>query len=801
MSNKNEKLNQKLKEKYIKNIYNFELLYSKKKISQNKGSFKGYLINLNDYNDIKEKIGYEKYNKNNIEFDYNISDSEKYFKVKQIEFKTCNYLMNMIYYENKYIIINEDLWKVLCEKGRENDEPINYEFGINKLIIKLDNKKNLDFSYFPNKDNIIIISKSKFLNDNKYDYSNYNKINKIYNQIKLYYEFEKDFLEDLSKPKNDNCNIKKTAYLVNKNWLDKWMTYSHYVSLKNYSFKKNKQNIINKIIFFLEQDKFNYDELNNYEILNFNQNNEIESYLKNNSLAIVNDKFLSSFKKSSGKIIKYIAYENKINIYLNETIYSTFSSTNNIISLNSSINNNNPSNILSTNDNNNNLLYLNLLIKIYYFQKKLNEQINSQKNSTESNNYLINKNIINKFKDFFNYNELYILLKDNNTINSEIDYKNLEDKIGGLKEYKNEINQKIITTEFNSIDSNIKEEIYLSQKKYITDIDIINEDIKSFFIENNIIKKEKIIKCDYIAGYNKIFIFFIYQNKTFFELGYINYDGNFIIEYLIEPKNGYNDITSIFHNNGIENVIKNNFINNNEIKNGENLIGYYYKIEQNNNKQLINEEKDKINNINKNENNNFINDILLILISIYLFEKDLQSMISMSKSEVQNKNKLVIKDCFLINKNIISEFKNLCSYNEIMNYINKLGIISYSDIEKINSNKNNFDLKLNKKDDNLIKIEKENINIDKEIIKINSIDYYYPINFNILSKNIFEKICKVLKIKIEQNKIDELSVDLGFKNQKIYLNPKNNNFFNNKNKYFIYEYSLTINNKFYYYNI
>ena len=182
MSNKNEILNQKLKEKYIKNIYNFEVLYSNKKTSQNKGPFKGYLINLNDYNDIKEKIGYEKYN-NNIEkiFDYKIIDSEKYFKVKQIEFKTNDYLLNMIFNENKYIIINEDLWKVLCEKGRENEEPINYEFGINKLIIKLDNKKNLDFSYYPNKDNIIIISKSKFLNDNKYDYNNYNKINKIYN--------------------------------------------------------------------------------------------------------------------------------------------------------------------------------------------------------------------------------------------------------------------------------------------------------------------------------------------------------------------------------------------------------------------------------------------------------------------------------------------------------------------------------------------------------------------------------------------------------------------------------------------
>ena len=97
-SKKNSLLNQLLLNKYNNAILNFEeylnTIYYKSKIN------KGHLINLKDYENFKEKINYlNTISKTN---DAPLSDLDKIFSIKQIEFNTSSYLINMI---NKIINI------------------------------------------------------------------------------------------------------------------------------------------------------------------------------------------------------------------------------------------------------------------------------------------------------------------------------------------------------------------------------------------------------------------------------------------------------------------------------------------------------------------------------------------------------------------------------------------------------------------------------------------------------------------------------------------------------------------------
>ena len=161
MDNNEELLNNKfILLKYQKAIYKFnkelEEIYSYNN-SNNNREYEGHLINLKDYEDFIKKINYEKnkYSINNSVVDENISDSEKIYTIKQIEFITSKYLLNMIYNGNKYIIINKDLWKILCNKGEENKLLIKFEFNSNYITLKLIDGKKLVFSNYSSSKNII----------------------------------------------------------------------------------------------------------------------------------------------------------------------------------------------------------------------------------------------------------------------------------------------------------------------------------------------------------------------------------------------------------------------------------------------------------------------------------------------------------------------------------------------------------------------------------------------------------------------------------------------------------------------
>ena len=139
MKNKNE--NTELKIKYNKAIYIFEE-YLKTLYHQKPGIVhKGYIINLKDLDDLKEKIGYN--NKTGQITNMGIvqlKDDEKIYPIEEIKLKTYQYLINMIYNNNTYIIINDILWKVVCKKGKENAPPISYTINSNSITLELDKK-------------------------------------------------------------------------------------------------------------------------------------------------------------------------------------------------------------------------------------------------------------------------------------------------------------------------------------------------------------------------------------------------------------------------------------------------------------------------------------------------------------------------------------------------------------------------------------------------------------------------------------------------------------------------------------
>ena len=118
-----------IKEDLIKKyVYFIKTLETKISMLNRKDSnYKGYTINLDDYLKLKKIIDYEK-NKNKISIQkFDIKYSEKIMTIKELEFRTSQYLINMLLNGNKYLIVDSTFWKVICEKGEENFCPINYE--------------------------------------------------------------------------------------------------------------------------------------------------------------------------------------------------------------------------------------------------------------------------------------------------------------------------------------------------------------------------------------------------------------------------------------------------------------------------------------------------------------------------------------------------------------------------------------------------------------------------------------------------------------------------------------------------
>ena len=330
-------LDEEILMKYKIAIYNFEEIYIKNIYSKQNENIKnkGYLVKLEDFKNLKEKIKYSYFEinyKNDDSEKVQLNEYEKKFFIQQIEFNTSRYLLNMIDNGNEYIIINENLWKVVCDKGKENEPYFEYEINSNNIILNLDNYKNLNFTNYSHNN---IINKYYFKRDFN---SDYDKIKKLYKNIKKYYEFEKKFLNDLKGKRENSSYSEKSGYLISKDWIENWKEYCFYEDIKNNYLEKNiKEEItLNKLIYNLEKSNFKYNELSKIKTNEFKTKIDLELFLKNESLVLVNNDFVNSFSdnyfyNNNNDKLKYKIYENKIFIYLDQILI--FNSQDNIISL------------------------------------------------------------------------------------------------------------------------------------------------------------------------------------------------------------------------------------------------------------------------------------------------------------------------------------------------------------------------------------------------------------------------------------------------------------------------------------
>ena len=702
-------------DKYLKDIYSTNNPYGTEQ--------RGYLINLKDYERIKKIIYSNKININNL---------EKNFKINQIEFKTSQYLINMILNGNKYIFINTDLWKLLYDKDKRNEIPIKYKVNINDITFSLDNKE-LSFKHNKN-----IIDKNSLNYSDSYK-SNYEKITKIVDSIIKYYNFENKILNDL-KNKQDSKATTTYGYLISKIWIDKWKKISNYENIKtNYlqNNKNNKEDIMNDLIYYLEKNKINYNELpNSINIIKLNKKEEIESDLKNESLVLIDSGFLFYFNHgNSGNLIKYNVFNNKINIYLDNDEILSFKSNNNILSLNEIIN----------------YSHLKQLIKIFYFQKAIKSSIEDRSNNKQIN--LINNKVINIYKNIFNYKKLYDSLKNNlNTKNINYDdlrnyyYKIINELNDDYITQCSQIKENEILKEFRNINENFIELEYKinspSEKnlKYITNFEIVDKDIKDFFIKNNIAKEKHFIPLkSYKCDKGKILIIFERNNNIFYEIGHFKDNEDFIIEYLIDYLENINkySIIDYFFKYGI-----NSFMN--KSKNIINLEYqrkcYYYKIEGINtpkeNKRLQTFKTDAIiknnnifdfrdnfkseNNLNndnniKEQNNNFYdynNPYLLKAIKLYFYYHEFSKKIKETNNDE--------KEYYLINNNLLYQIKNNYKYNQIKVALDKINFMgNYYSNKKLAIQSLSKDIIKYFTDNKEIKDKFEKDNMEPDIVPIN----------------------------------------------------------------------------------
>ena len=744
---------------------------------------RGYLINLDDYKKIKKIVldNKAKFNPTNI------------FKINQIEIKTPSYLINSILKKNQYIFINNDLWQIICDKNKNNESYIIYTIYLNDLIFSLDNQK----LYFKADKNIININTINYkLIYNK----NIEQIKQIRDGSIIYDIFEDKISKDL---KSKNFWINK-AFLVNKTWINKWKEYSNYNIINN-----NLQDILNNIIYFFELKKI----INEMNILKFNKKKDFEMYLDNDSLTLIDSNCIRYLNNDfSQKYIIYSAFNNKIHIYLENNEILTFKSNNNTISLNGIINY---------------PIHLKQLIKLFYFQKNFNEILLHKSFLSRSyctkDIYLISKNIINKYKNNFKYQKLKDLLESNqNTKN--INYLDLQEyypiiinELGD--DYINQIEQIEVFDKFKEFNDFVELEYKINPSskinfKYINNFEIIDENIKNFFIKHNIAKDDHFISCSYIADNGKILIIFKKNNKNFYEIGHFNKNEDFIIEILIDELKRENKLHIIkyFLKNGIDNFIKN------YAKEPQKMITFevrsqlqqsyffyllkiefiYCKIEVNQLKKLLNSPKSNNKTINNNDDikdNKYIKDIFSILLSIFTFEKKLKNSIDKSNKE----NSLPFQNIVLLSSNFVNDFKNcVLFFDKIVSFLEKINIDQDYNYEEVlykfykdEKGKEYYNLILN----NEKKIEKYNVENKeyfffekKEFMTSSKQENIYPDKFYISDNNIFSKIMNKLNKNFES---EEISFDLFFKHGKIALKPNKDSIFNKyNNNYSLFLYSL-----------
>ena len=277
---------------YVNGFTEFEQYI--KDINRNQSNFHkhhGYLISLELFEELKKRINndYIQYKKHLSEsISFNIKEK---FTIGEIKFRNSNYLLNMIFNGNKFILINTKLWDLICKEDNKNIPSIEYEINYLNIKFSLEDKKELIF--FNKKDNII----DSFLETDNPEYSIYKKnynyiVNNIYKNISEYYHFQKDFIRNLGYKYSSHSD---SGYLVDIDWFNKWEKLCYYSCIKSNYLDKDKSNkeIIDFLIFVNQTKKFNLEQLPKPNKYKFETKEQLCDFLKTKSkLVLINESLI-----------------------------------------------------------------------------------------------------------------------------------------------------------------------------------------------------------------------------------------------------------------------------------------------------------------------------------------------------------------------------------------------------------------------------------------------------------------------------------------------------------------------------
>ena len=511
---------------------------------------------------------------------------------------------------------------------------------------------------------------------------------------------------------------------------------------------KNKKEILDYIIYIHHLNKVNGFSLEEPEIYKYSNKVELELFLQKNQLVITDYSLVSqAHNLDENKTYYYYLYNGQIDIYFSQYEQLIFETKDNIITLKSDINNKHP--------------HLMQLSKIFYFRKFISGKLykGHEMNNSDNNIILIKKDIISQYISYFNFEKLSNIL---NGIN--IDYKNLEQTfeviIDNLKKKDNSYLEDIKSKEiksptFNFYDSkfNLIPKKYNNVLLYLSNFELIDEEIFQFFKENQMIKDEQVIKGQFIAEDVKIFLVYIYNSRKYYEIGSLDtINWTFTIEKILEETSLYKkNIFEYFNNQGIKVLLQK--VENNLIKLGNNVIALCYDVQISENEE---EEDYKI----MQDNQYNIKDVVSTLLSLYKFEESVKMKLELSKTQ-NNANSGETSDpfstllCTLVNQTFINEIKQLFDFQKLRHIINIDDMNLHLEINDVQVEKILKKDKLYEKF--LIGKKKEFLDIKQrssELIKIDIITFEneenkfnYPINFNVIDSKLFDKFLNIFDLK------------------------------------------------------
>ena len=462
-----------------------------------------------------------------------------------------------------------------------------------------------------------------------------------------------------------------------------------------------------------------------------------------------------------------------------------------IINLNSNNNINNQGNInpftQTINQNNpeinlhqDQLNHVKFLLNLHFLHERLNIKINDslKEHSFKEKYYLINKDIIKKFKEIYKYNELLQALNTNEIkklINEykkdtlyiqKMQIKELTEKILKMidKKYYDLIKNIPNKNELLKLDFKIEKKYYKNNSElfYYKDCQLIDGEMSKFFPDKKQILEESLVNCTF--GENAVFLSF----GKIINIGKLDNNYIFNAEMIIKLKNE-KSIDSIF--NQIKefnyNLYKENLKFTQINFNGNHPFDYEVFIISKENDIILNKEEEQqsltkivIDQIGKNKNQIFrgtifVNQSVKNLILFFIDYKDLQMK---SKNFLKdNYNNNLGGYYYLLNYQWLLKYLEVYNLSTLFQYLMKGNIIeTIKNYERLSSDEKISEIMMiiNKWNPNIINSRSDNVN--NIALKNNNLlnlkfDYFHPnsdINFKyyydfvLVKKEAYEALIK-----------------------------------------------------------